>query len=175
MGRRAPGDMVPDSCSLFGFWLVPENVCVFLPNKSAAVLGVAKYMKFSCSPCISRLFTMSEHDIREIFRRYHNRSLCKSLWKYSLTYWCVLDTGRSIFWKAYWQGGPEWAWLFILKLLHLFHDFLDHVLVVTKTLAILGIFLLWQVCWVTCNHTYNVSTRLSFCARKWKPRLGIFP
>ena len=65
MGRRAPGDMVPDSCSLFGFWLVPENVCVFLPNKNAGVLGVAKYVKFSCSPCISRLFTMSEHDIRE--------------------------------------------------------------------------------------------------------------
>ena len=65
MGRGVPGDMVPDSCSLFGFWLVPENVCVFLPNKSAAVRGVAKYMKFSCSPCISRLFTMSEHDVRE--------------------------------------------------------------------------------------------------------------
>ena len=54
---------VPNGRSRSGFWLVPENVLVFLPIRGQQTLESfrvflhAKYMKFSCSPCLSWLFT----------------------------------------------------------------------------------------------------------------------
>ena len=173
MGRRAPGDMVPDSCSLFGFWLVPENVCVFLPNKSAAVRGVAKYMKFSCSPCISRLFTMSEHDVRE-----NVLNICNDLTGFGsfagiITKACVkvcenILSCTDVFWT---QGD-----LFFEKPTSkvdlsehgsLFWScstcFLDHVLVMTKTLGILGIFFFCGRCveWLATTPTMYLRDFLS--------------
>ena len=130
MGRRAPGDIVPDSCSLFGMWLVPENFC--FSARGGVIYKVKRFNVRTWHKGKRSEHLRLSHQFWT-FHRYHRRSLFKRLWKYSLIYQCVLDTSRSIFLKSLLARWTLQLHSVILKLLHLFCDFLDHVLVMTKT------------------------------------------
>ena len=77
-GRRAPGDIVLQdendrSCS--GIWLVPENLCVFLPNQNESML-------WSPFMCLTRRCIRSS--IARLVRLGRATMLC-SRWKVSVS------------------------------------------------------------------------------------------
>ena len=93
--RQVLNGPVPNGWSSSGFWLVPENVCFFLPNHRAGILGVVSCLLIWNIWVLRRGFTQggkfqSQHkmygrlldlsarnslEIRWNFRRYCNSSV----------------------------------------------------------------------------------------------------